>query len=416
MKILFLTPQLPYPPHQGTTIRNLNILRGLATRHEIDLLAFGRRDELQGTPLAQYCRRIELVDAPARSPLRRIAETFASPLPDMARRLHSPDMSQAFLSMTSESRYDAIQIEGIEMAPYWLSSGLALRFGGSGQHSSPFVLFDDHNAEYVLQKTAFEADSRRIDRLPAALYSLIQWHKLSRFERDLCLRADCVAAVSQHDANALHALDSRIRPAVIPNGVDLDYYSPATESSTREPARPALVFTGKMDFRPNIDAALWFAREILPLIRREIPGAHFSLVGQKPAPTVQALAERPGVEVTGAVPDTRPYIGRAAVYLVPLRMGGGTRLKVLEAMAMGKAIVSTSMGAEGIEYRPDRDLLIADDPGIFASAVVALLRNPERRRALGWNARRLAAEKYDWNAIVPLFDKLLAGQRGSPAR
>ncbi len=415
MRILFLTPQLPYPPHQGTTIRNFNILRGLAPRHEIDLLTFGRREELPGTPLLEYCRHIELVDPPTRSLLRRAFETFTSPLPDMARRLHSLEMAQAFLAMTSQNRYDAIQVEGIEMAPYWLSSGLALRSTRSDGQASPFVLFDDHNAEYVLQKTAFEADSRRIGRLPAALYSFIQWHKLARFERDLCLKVDCVAAVSKHDAAALHALDSRIQPAIIPNGVDVEYYSPAAESSGQLPADPTLVFTGKMDFRPNVDAALWFAREILPLVRREFPGARVSLVGQRPAPSVQALAARQGVEVTGAVPDTRPYIGGAEVYVVPLRMGGGTRLKVLEGMAMGRAIVSTSLGAEGIDYAPDRDLVIADSPDAFASAVVALLRNPERRRELGSNARRLAAEKYDWNKIIPLFESILGRPSASPA-
>lgn len=165
-----------------------------------------------------------------------------------------------------------------------------------------------------------------------------------------------------------------------------------------------MVFTGKMDFRPNIDAMLWFCNEILPRIRAEIPRVHIVIVGQKPAPRVAALGKQQGVEVTGSVPDTRPYITDAAVYVVPLRMGSGTRLKVLEAMAMGKAIVSTARGVEGIDLIPECHALIADIPDAFARAVVALLRDAERRRALGQAARALAEAKYDWRAIVPRFD------------
>jgi glycosyltransferase involved in cell wall biosynthesis len=161
-----------------------------------------------------------------------------------------------------------------------------------------------------------------------------------------------------------------------------------------------------MDFRPNVDAAIWFSEDILPTLRRMIPFAHISFVGQQPNRTVRALATRPGVEVTGWVADTRPYIADAAVYAVPLRMGGGTRLKVLEAMAMGKAIVCTSLGAEGIECMPGRDLVIADRAEDFAQAVGSLIRDPVRRKELGANARKLVEEKYDWQKIVPKFDEI----------
>ena len=168
----------------------------------------------------------------------------------------------------------------------------------------------------------------------------------------------------------------------------------------------ALVFTGKMDFRPNIDAMTWFSAEILPRVRAEIPLAHLVIVGQKPAPRIRALQQQPGIEVTGWVADTRPYIADAAVYVVPLRMGSGTRLKVLEAMAMGKAIVSTTRGVEGIALTPERDAILADTPAEFARAVITLLRDPERRRALGCAARTLAEEKYDRRKIVPRFEQV----------
>ncbi|HZQ05071.1 MAG TPA: glycosyltransferase, partial [Anaerolineae bacterium] len=163
---------------------------------------------------------------------------------------------------------------------------------------------------------------------------------------------------------------------------------------------------GKFDYRPNLDAALWFADEILPLLRKEIPLAHISFVGQKPNPKVLALKERAGVEVTGFVPDTRPYIADAAVFAVPLRMGSGTRLKVLEAMAMGKAIVSTSFGVSGIECANGRDVLVANTAQDFAHAIALLMRDKNRANELGMHARRLAEAQYDWKKIVPRFEEL----------
>lgn len=272
------------------------------------------------------------------------------------------------------------------------------------------TVFDDHNAEYVLQRTAFESDAKRLTRAHAALYSLIQWQKLACYERAVCERAHHVVACSDTDANALRHLISNFQFPIstIPNGVDTSLYVPSEEVCAKPHAELALVFTGKMDFRPNVDAMLWFSDEILPRIRAEIPRAHLVIVGQKPAPRIAALAARAGVQVTGAVPDVRPFIADAAVYVMPLRMGSGTRLKALEAMAMGKAIVSTARGVEGIALTPEREAIVADTPDDFARAVVALLRDPERRRALGRAARTLAETRYDWRTLIPAFNALYA--------
>jgi glycosyltransferase involved in cell wall biosynthesis len=166
------------------------------------------------------------------------------------------------------------------------------------------------------------------------------------------------------------------------------------------------VFTGKMDFRPNVDAVLWFAREVLPLIRQEAVDARFWVVGKDPHPRLKPLLEDPSVVVTGWVDDVRPYIAGAAVYVIPLRIGGGTRLKVPEAMAMGKAIVSTALGCEGFDLVPDQELVIANGPVEFAAAVIALLQDPARREQLGRAARQLAASRYDWQIIVPKLEKV----------
>lgn len=412
MKILILTPQLPYPPHQGTTIRNFNIIKGLAAHHELHLLTFGLDKEQDIVPLRDFCTRIEILPAPSRSFATRAAETFIAPLPDMARRLYSPALAQKLDSLLEQEQYNLIQIEGIEMGSYWMERSPR---GGTppsapapktAARATPAVVFDNHNAEYILQKTAYETDRRNPTRAHAALYSYIQWHKLEHFERELCLSVNQTVVVSSQDARALTSLDRHINPAVIPNGVDVEYYVPSEGVCSKPLAEQSVVFTGKMDFRPNIDAAIWFADEILPPLRRALPLAHIALVGQRPAAQITRLSNRPGIEVTGWVPDTRPYISDAAVYAVPLRMGGGTRLKVLEAMAMGKAIVSTSRGVEGIACRDGREVLIADRAEDFAAAIVSLMRDPERVRELGMNARLLAASTYDWRLLIPKFEEV----------
>jgi glycosyltransferase involved in cell wall biosynthesis len=319
----------------------------------------------------------------------------------MARRLHSPALDHKLERLLGANKYDVIQIEGIEMANAWLTAASVRQ----SNHPSPISLFDDHNAEWTLQKTAYETDRQKPNRMHGALYSWVQYNKLKRFERAVCLAADAVVAVSNQDAQAIASLDMRIQPIVIPNGVDCEYYVPSEGVCAKPLAELALVFTGKMDFRPNIDAAVWFADEILPLVQKDIPLAHVSFVGQKPSSAVSALAARTGVEVTGFVPDTRPFIADAAVYVVPLRMGSGTRLKVLEAMGMGKAIVSTSFGVAGIDCGDGREVLVRDNAADFAHAVVSLLRNPERARELGRHARTLAQEKYDWNILIPRFEE-----------
>ncbi|MDE3090684.1 MAG: glycosyltransferase [Chloroflexota bacterium] len=462
MKLLFLTPQLPYPPQQGTTIRNFNIIRNLAPRHDITLLSFGTPEELQNAePLCALCRQIVIAPYPTRTMMQRAVSTLFSPLPDMALRLKSDEMHAQVAAILRDNAFDVVQVEGIEMARYvpipksdsrtspkqrsrsnsrrritltFFRMLMLLRAGTlepvyvenddraryapisppATRHSS--LVFDDHNAEYVLQRTAFESDARRVTRWLAALYSLIQWKKLERYERAICQHADRIVACSDADANAISALlktQSAIRNlhsaiTVVPNGVDIDHFIPSTEVCAKPLAELSMVFAGKMDFRPNIDAMLWFCDEILPRIRAEIPLAHIVIVGQKPAPRIAALGARQGIEATGWVSDTRPYIADAAVYVVPLRMGSGTRLKVLEALAMGKAIVSTARGVEGIDLAAGHDAVIADTPDAFAREAVALLRDAERRRALGQAARALAESKYDWREIVPKFEQVYA--------
>jgi glycosyltransferase involved in cell wall biosynthesis len=196
--------------------------------------------------------------------------------------------------------------------------------------------------------------------------------------------------------------------AVVPNGVDLEFYRPGIVPPLTDAGTHALVFTGKMDYRPNVDAVLWFADAVLPLILAQAPDTRFYVVGQQPHERLARLAEQPGIMLTGRVPDTRPYIAAAGVYIVPLRIGGGTRLKVLEAMAMGQAIVSTRLGCDGFDFTDSHEVRFADEPAAFAEAVLELFRDRSRAAALGQTARAFVETHYGWDAIVPRLEALYA--------
>jgi sugar transferase (PEP-CTERM/EpsH1 system associated) len=404
MKLLFLTPQFPYPPHQGTAIRNYNLIVYLARRHEVHLLSFTDTTGNGGqTPLHSLCKSVETVPLPPpRSTGRRLATTLLSPQPDMALRLLSDAFQNRLREILEREPFDVVQVEGIEMGPYALTAH-------AQRAATPFLLvFDDHNAEYVLQRRAFETDIRYPLRWPGAIYSLIQWWKLRRYEALLLQIADRVVAVSRTDAAALQQLVPELRPFVVPNGVDTSYFTPEFVPPADPAPRCTLVFTGKMNFRPNVDAVQWFCRAVLPRIRFVRPDVTFGIVGRDPNRQVRALGQLPGVFVTGYVEDVRPFIAGATVYVVPLRMGGGTRLKLLEAMAMGKAIVSTRVGAEGIACQSGRHLLVADSPHYFAQAVLRLLNDEERRAHLGAEARALVEAQYSWESIVPRLEQVYA--------
>jgi sugar transferase (PEP-CTERM/EpsH1 system associated) len=415
-RVLVLTPQVPYPPQQGTAIRNYNLIAHLARRHTLHLLSFLQAGDAiaPGSSLLRLCPRVETVPAPMRTQSQRLLATILSSLPDMALRLASTALQERLEALLLEASYDVVQIEGIEMAPYalWLRSWP--RF--SGLSPQPLLVFDDHNAEYVLQRRVFETDIRRPRRWAGALYSLIQWQRLRRYEALVCREVDRVAAVSQADAAALRRLVPGLEPAIVPNGVDLDTYRedqlPAQAPAVVMPPM-SLVFTGKMDFRPNVDAVLWFAEQVLPRIRQARPAAHFYVVGKGRHAHLDVLRHRDDVTLTGWVEDVRPYIAGSAACVVPLRMGGGTRLKVLEAMAMGKAIVSTSLGCEGFEVTDGQELRVADTPEAFAVRVTELLEDEGQRAALGHAARRFVEARYGWEAIVPEIERLYERDRGA---
>jgi len=462
MKILFLTPQVPYPPQQGAALRNWGLISGLAARHDVAVLSFlaplpplspptgGMSSCLLGISRGQgigllnllgvRCEeteqvrdsdapstqapkdpssspvpsnggicRIETVPFPVRFLRDRLRDMLTTRQPDMALRLASELYTRRLADWLARESFDIVQIGGIEMAPYLDVIEAAHPFPSPSPtrrrepaHPRPLVVFDNLNCEYLLQQRAFLTDLRAPVRWPGAAYSLVQWRRLRRYEAQVCRRADHVLAVSEADAAALRKLVPGLEVTVVPNGVETQAYTPAPP----HPRTFTLVFTGTMDFRPNVDAVLWFARKVLPRVRAQMPEVHFFVVGQRPHRRLRALRGDPAVTLTGWVEDTRPYIAQAAVYVAPLRMGGGTRLKLLEAMAMGKPVVATRLGAEGYPVTHGRELLLADTPADFAAAVVALLRTPGRCAELGRAARAFVEQQYDWQVIVPRVEAI----------
>ncbi len=396
MRILLLTPQRPYPPHQGTTLRNYNLIKQLAQRHAVSVLTFVEPDQhpTDHGILTRLCRWIETVPVPPRSSGHRLRQMLTTRRPDMSWRLWSPAFAARLARRLSEQTFDVVEIEGIEMTPY-------LEVVEAAQ-PRPLIIYDAHNAEWILQKRACLADLKTPQRWPAALYSWVQWRRLFRYEANLLTRVDHTVAMSHPDKAALRQIVPDAPITVVPNGVDLAAYTNWRGRATEYD----LIFTGKMDFRPNIDAVLWFAGKVLPLIQTARPETTFAIVGQRPHPRLDGLRDLPGVSVTGYVEDVRPYIAGAKVYVAPLRVGGGTRLKLMEAMAMGKAIVATSVGAEGFPVVDGQELLLADEPETFARAVLDLLEQPARRTKLGRAGQALAYSSYGWDVLVPKLEQV----------
>jgi len=418
-RILFLTPQLPYPPEQGAALRNYSLICQVAQHHAVSLLTFAPDSQgpASSSPLQELCQIVRTVPPPERTSGDRLRTLALTRLPDMARRLQSAPFTQALRDLVTREPFDVIQVEGIEMAPYgtlvrqWLGERFPAKTEAGREQGaesrSPALVFDDHNAEYVLQQRACLADARRPARWPAALYSLVQWRRLARFERRFCRDADVVVAVSEADARALQRLDPSLDPLVVPNGVDTGRYHPDLPDTL--PLRhPAVVFTGKMDYRPNVDAMLWFHRRVWPRVLAAITDAHLYIVGKSPHPRLAPLRGDPSVTITGWVPDVLPYLAGADVVVAPMRTGGGTQLKVLEAMAAGRPLVTTTFGAEGVGLTPGQHALVEDDPARQAQAIGRLLADRAAARALATAGRRLVVERYDWSVVAARLEDVYA--------
>lgn len=392
MNILLLTPDIPYPTASGAAIRNYGIIRGLADAgHQVTLLTFVQDTVDEKTnPLYQICHAVHTVPLPTRSKIERIQSLLTSTKADIEYRLLSDNFEKQLIHLLKDNQYDVIQFSGIELSCY---------IPTIQQHiTSAKVIYDALNAEAELQRVIYTIDRQNLKRLPIAIYSYIQAKRLKTFERHLCQTVDCVIAVSDEDKTLLSAYNGA--PIyVMSNGIFVDDYSAPDETQSRHSSD--LVYTGKMDYRPNVDAIEWFAGSILPTIRAQIPNTQLTIVGRNPHPRIQPYAEQNHITITGWVDSVQPYLRQATIFIVPLRMGSGTRLKILEAMASGCAIVSTSIGAAGLAPEVKQAMQIADNEHDFIQSVVSLLQDSSLRDILGKQAIQKVQQYYDWSALIP---------------
>lgn len=407
MRLLVHGSQLLYPANTGGRIRTSKLFERLARDHEITWICLRREHETdeQVALMRACCARVEAF--PFRDPEKftpafyaDLARNLLSPHPYTVARYRHPALRARIAALLAEERFDLLICDFLHPA-----------LNVMGLPFSPQVLFQ-HNVESVI----FERHWRTQPHPARRAYLYLQWRKLLRFEGQAARWFDHNIMVSEADRQTMARLYGAENASAIPTGVDADYYRPAAgEGPDNE-----LVFTGAMDWLPNVDGIGWFVREVLPRVRREV-AARLVVVGRNPLPEVQALAAaNPDVVVTGTVDDVRPYVDRARAYVVPLRIGGGTRMKIFEAMAMAKPVVSTRLGAEGLPVTDGRNIVLADEPEELARQIVALLRDPMRRRQLGSAGRQLVTQHFTWDVVARRFteicEEVVSRRRGTVSR
>lgn len=387
MKILMIVERVP--SRIGGGIRQFGLIRELAQRHEFWVVAYAYPVDLpQVAALQQYAARVEVIplpkpEMPQRSRLYwRInawRHTLLDPLPRRGRYPQRALMRAKIGQLLHETRYDLIQVHQAYLAD--LRPNVAL----------PALLdMQDILSEY--ERLVLLRASRPTDRFAAWM----EWKKMQALERRAVQRFAMCTTATEEDRQKLLRLIPGVKVAAVSNGVDLDYFVPQPDDETDG----EIVFVGSMDYAANVDAVLHFHRDIFPEVRRRRPDAHFTVVGYDPPPSVLALNDDPGVTVTGFVPDVRPYLARAAVVVIPLRLGSGVRNKILEAWAMSKSVVSTSLGAEGLPTGHEENILLADDPETFTGCVLRLLADRALRLRLGQAGRRLVETRFAWPAVA----------------
>ncbi len=387
MRILFVSSWFPYPPDNGSRIRVFNLLRQLARRHQVTLVSFTQSDfqPERTAALQPCCQAVHIV--PGRQFCPRSLKAFLgflAPYPRNVLDTYSPEMQRQVEALLAGETWDVAIASELTTAPY-----LA--------HARPPRILEDVEI-MVLREQPLQSPSR----LRRWRYGLT-WAKFRRYVAGLVRRFDACTVVSEKERAYVQEIAPNGRITVIPNGLDLDDYA----GSFGPPEADTLIFTGVLSYSANYDALQFFLEQVWPRIRAQRPGARLRVTGRLDGISLNGLAVDSSVEFTGYLPDIRPAVARHWLSIVPLRIGGGTRLKILESMALGTPVVSTSKGAEGLDVRPGEDILLADDPAGFAGAVIRLLNDPALRQRLAANGRRLVADKYDWNEIGQRFNALV---------
>jgi sugar transferase (PEP-CTERM/EpsH1 system associated) len=393
MRVLVIDEEFPWPLHSGKRIRTYHLIRELSRRHRITYLAYGHPD----SPAVAHFDSMSIEPVLVRPPNRtqeglrfygRLLFNLASPHPYTVTSQYTARFHAELRRRVASKRYDLVICE---WSPY-------ARFL-CGLNGIKKVIVA-HNLESAIWRRYEETERHPLRRW----YVSVQRQKMEEFEGQCFSWANGATAVSESDAGVIRAQYPGLPVEVIENGVDVNHFQPPQNGAG---STPTVMFSGAMDWRPNQDAASYFVSEVWPLVRKRHPTARAFLVGREPSAAIRTLGKEAGVTVTGTVDDVRPYIAQASVCIVPLRVGGGSRLKILEAMAMGRAVVSTRVGAEGLRVRDGEHLLVADSPEDFSQAVDRCLNDAALRTQLGTSGRRLVEAQYGWGKIAAVYEDFL---------
>lgn len=392
MKILWVNANFMHPTNKGGSIRSLGMLRHLHRRHEIHFAALADPRLPEGPQRSgEYSHRA--YPFPHRAPDRgsprfwgQLLGGLVSPLPVAVERFRVPAFGRELEQILRRERFDRAVVDHLMPAAHY--------------PDLPHSLLFQHNVETIIWRRHAEKAATAAHRA----YFELQARRMFAFERRVCREVGHVVVVSPQDAAWTRELFGIPKVSEVPTGVDLEYFTPCEEV----PKQYDFVFVGSMDWLANIDGVLYFVREILPLIRRRRPGATLAVVGRKPSPEILKLAaDDAAITVTGTVPDVRPYLWESRVSIVPLRIGGGTRLKIYEAMAAKSPLVSTSIGAEGLEYTDGENIRIADSATEFAAQCLDLIEHPQDAARLAGAAWAMVESRFTWDKVADVFDRFL---------
>lgn len=404
MRILWLKTELLHPVDKGGRIRTYQMLRELKHSHHITYLTLDDGTAaVDAVQLAtEYCHelvRVPFTRSPNFSPAfwLEVVRGLVSPLPYTIARYRSAAFRRALTELVDSQHFDILVCD-------FLTPALNV----PARLPCAAVLFQ-HNVEASIWRRHFEVANRPLQKV----FLYLEWQKVRRFERAACRRFDHVIAVSAGDRDAIRS-EYGVAVSDVPTGVDTRFFSRG-DSARRRPHH--LVFTGSMDWLPNVDGMKFFMAEVWPKIRAALPDASLTIVGRDPLPEMLELAKSDsGIAVTGRVEDIRPYVKEAAAFVVPLRIGGGTRLKIYEALAMECPVISTTVGAEGLPLQHEKEILLADTPGEFASAVVSVLTNEQLATGLGRRGADLVRTRFGWDRATDIFARICEEHVRPPRR
>jgi sugar transferase (PEP-CTERM/EpsH1 system associated) len=397
LNILYITHRIPYPPTKGDKIRAFHQIRELARRHAVHLVCgIDAKDDVEGLkPLARYCASIEAVPSPRMAVRWRAARALLEGRSHTAFAHASPRLAERISRRHRRERFDAILVATVAVAE-------TVRSITGIPKALDFVDLVSGLWEQMAERHGF----------PAGWLDRREGRRLARYEQEVARAFDCSIFASEAEAETFRRRGGNVPVEVVGNGVDLEFFCPPGTG----PSSPVVVFTGTMDYFPNVDAVLYFSKAVLPRIRAVVPDTHFYIVGRDPTGSVRALA-RPGqVTVTGSVPDIRGHLGRAAVAVAPFRIARGIQNKILEAMAMGIPVVATSVALQGLAGTDGDGARRADDPEMFARETLALLQDPVWRRRCSQEARRYIERSHRWESQGARLNDILEAMVRTPCR